>query len=111
MDLPNLTKTEALIIEMLLAFPGQERFGLDLVESSGGRLKRGTVYVLLDRLEDKKYVESRLEANRPGEQGKPRRMYRVTGLGIEAMTTLARMEAARAVRIGGLIDLLGGAAR
>ncbi len=37
-------------------------YGLALVEQSAGPLKRGTVYLTLGRMEDKKYVESRTEA-------------------------------------------------
>lgn len=68
-------------------------FGLQLVEASGGRLKRGTVYVTLGLLEQKGYVESEQEAPSPGAIGLPRRIYRPTGLGeraLRAWTTLAR---------------------
>ena len=39
-DLPRLSSAERLIVEMLLA--RDELFGLQMVELSGGRLKRGT---------------------------------------------------------------------
>ena len=68
-------------------------FGLQLVETSNGRLKRGTVYVTLGLLEEKGYVESEQEERPSGAIGLPRRIYRPTGLGkraLRAWTALAR---------------------
>ncbi len=39
----------------------EELFGLQMVELSDGRLKRGTVYVTLGRMQEKGYLESRQE--------------------------------------------------
>lgn len=67
-------------------------FGLQLVESSKGALKRGTVYVTLGRMERKGFVESEQEPAQPGAIGLPRRLYRPTGLGeraLRAWTVLA----------------------
>jgi len=75
--LPRLAPTERLILELL-----EERgelFGLQLVEHSMGRLKRGTVYVTLGRMHEKGYLESRQEALPPGAIGLPRRLYHPTG--------------------------------
>jgi PadR family transcriptional regulator, regulatory protein PadR len=60
-----------------------EMYGLELVERSGGELKRGTVYVTLSRMGDKGYVESRPEAEAPSDRA-PRRLYYATGLGTRA---------------------------
>lgn len=57
-----------------------EKYGLELVRESDGVLKRGTIYVLLERMTDKGYVESRQEKN-PTVSGLPRRLYKPTGLG------------------------------
>lgn len=72
------TKTECVVLELLI---GSEKYGLELVHHSGGRLKRGTVYVLLDRLESKNFIQSR-----EVEEGK--RRYRVTGEGKRAYLAL-----------------------
>ncbi len=80
--LPTVSGKEALILELLAA--AGERYGLELVEASGGRLKRGTVYVTLGRMEDKGYVASAQEARSPGAISLPRRMYRLTPLGRRA---------------------------
>lgn len=53
--IPHLGQTEGLILDLLA---DGEMFGLELVERSGGRLKRGTVYVTLARMLEKGYVES-----------------------------------------------------
>jgi PadR family transcriptional regulator, regulatory protein PadR len=80
MRMPSISATEALIIELLDA---GERFGLELIEASAGRLKRGTIYVTLSRMENKGFVVSRQEERPAGAIGLPRRMYRVTGYGLK----------------------------
>jgi DNA-binding PadR family transcriptional regulator len=77
--LPTVSRKEALILD-LLATAG-DRYGLELVEASEGRLKRGTVYVTLSRMEAKGYVTSSQEAKAPAAIGLPRRLYRLTALG------------------------------
>ena len=78
---PSLSAKEALILELLLDNAAKEKYGLELVKNSRSRLKRGTVYVTLDRMEDKGYVQSRQEAPRADASGLPRRLYHVTGYG------------------------------
>ena len=76
-----LSPLEALVLDLLaLRSP---TYGLDLVASSAGRLKRGTVYVTLGRMEQKGFVRSRVE-ERPG-AGPPRRLYEPTALGLRAL--------------------------
>jgi DNA-binding PadR family transcriptional regulator len=79
-DLPRLSVIQTLILD-LLARKG-EMYGLELVEASQERIKRGTVYVTLARMEQKGYVSSLQEARAPGAIGLPRRMYRATPLGM-----------------------------
>ena len=69
----TLPPKERLILELLIG--SGPTFGLSLVELSDGRLKRGTVYVTLGRLENKGFVASEQEAAHPGA------IYRITGLG------------------------------
>ena len=82
-----LSGKETLILELLAA--GIEMYGLQLVEASGGRLKRGTVYVTLGRMEDKGYLSSRAETPRPGTIGLPRRLYRPSALGLRLLEARA----------------------
>ncbi|MEX2271672.1 MAG: helix-turn-helix transcriptional regulator [Vicinamibacterales bacterium] len=72
---------EALVLDLLLAHG--PTYGLDLVHASRGRLKRGSVYVTLGRMEQKGLVTSAPDA-RPGE-GPPRRIYEPTALGLRAL--------------------------
>lgn len=76
---PSLSEKERLILSLLVEHG--ELFGLALVEQSDGELRRGTVYVTLDRMEDKGFVTSRTEEKPAGTPGLPRRLYKPTGLG------------------------------
>jgi PadR family transcriptional regulator, regulatory protein PadR len=81
--LPSLSSKEALILKLLVEEGAM--YGLKLVASSGGKLKRGTVYVTLGRMEDKGYVESRQEEQAPDAVGLPRRLYTPTARGITVL--------------------------
>ena len=94
--LPKFSATERLIIELLAGH--QELFGLQMVELSDGRLKRGTVYVTLGRMLEKGYLESRQEAMPTGAIGLPRRLYRPTGFALRA---LAAWKAAEQIYLAG----------
>lgn len=75
----NITKTEALVLEQLVGAAGSELYGLQMVKNSGQTLKMGSVYVILGRLQDKGFVESRKDTD--PSQTIPRRLYRITGAG------------------------------
>ena len=75
----TLSPKELLVLELLLRH--RDLYGLQLVASSRGRLKRGTVYVTLARMEEKGYVTSKLDAAPSGMGGMPRRLYAATPLG------------------------------
>jgi len=88
---PTLSSKETLILELLVQH--KELYGLQLVAASKRRLKRGTIYVTLARMETKGYVTSRTEDAPPDAGGLPRRMYRPTAFGrrvLEAWTQVAR---------------------
>jgi DNA-binding MarR family transcriptional regulator len=82
-SVPTLPPKERLILEFLVG--SGPMFGLQLVGASHGALKRGTVYVTLGRMEQKRFVESEQEARHTGAIGLPRRIYRVTPLGERAL--------------------------
>jgi DNA-binding PadR family transcriptional regulator len=101
---PSLSRKEALVLELLLENPTGEMYGLEMVANSRKRLKRGTVYVTLNRMEDKGYIESRHEEPRANMSGAPRRLYRVTGYGEEIYQVwqLAReAQRVRSLSLGG----------
>ena len=78
--LPSISSKESLVIELI---GKDERYGLELVEASGQKLKRGTIYVTLSRMETKGFIVSRQEEPRTAAIGLPRRMYRVTPYGLQ----------------------------
>ncbi|WP_425341652.1 PadR family transcriptional regulator [Citromicrobium bathyomarinum] len=85
MDFPRISKTEFAILGLLR--DGQERFGLEMVNESDGRIKRGTIYVTLGRMGEKGLVDSRQE-ERPSQPGLPRRMYKISAAGSRAFDAL-----------------------
>ncbi len=89
-EFPKLSRKEFKILELLIA--KGELFGLEMVTSSEGELKRGTIYVTLQRMGDKGYVESREEPRQMPEIGIPRRKYSATGLGERVFQTNLRAQ-------------------
>ncbi len=75
----TLSPKESLILELLME--QDELYGLQLVTASKRKLKRGTVYVTLGRMEEKGYISSRLEDAPADVGGMPRRLYQPTALG------------------------------
>ena len=75
----NISKKEAIILGQLASSAGSELYGLEMVKASNNALKLGTVYVTLNRLEEKGMVSSRREEN--SERTVPRRLYQITGAG------------------------------
>jgi PadR family transcriptional regulator, regulatory protein PadR len=84
-EFPKLSKKEFKILQLLIA--KGEMFGLEMIEASEDELKRGTIYVTLQRMGDKGYVESREEPREHPEIGIPRRKYWATGLGEKVYQT------------------------
>ncbi|HJZ72501.1 MAG TPA: helix-turn-helix transcriptional regulator [Vicinamibacterales bacterium] len=76
---PSLSAKERLILELLVR--DGALYGLQMVAASKRRLKRGTVYVTLGRMERKGYIASRLEDAPPQTGGLPRRLYTITANG------------------------------
>ena len=98
MDHPPVKKlslTEA-VIAHLLRDSTAPLFGLELIRrSSSGKLKlkKGTIYVTLERMEKKGLVTSERETSPPphikeGDFYIPRRLYTLTPRGLQALTLL-----------------------
>jgi DNA-binding PadR family transcriptional regulator len=85
---PSLSGKERLVLE-LLASKQDRMYGLELVAESGGQLKRGTVYVLLGRMQQKGYVETEPEKHADDSGLVPRRMYRATAHGLRVLRAWA----------------------
>lgn len=93
--LPTMTRTESLVMDLLRR---SERYGLELVDASGGALKRGSVYVILARMEEKGFITSRQEEREPGAGGLPRRLYRATPYGLKVHRAFALLRDALAFK-------------
>ena len=79
---------------MILALlDSQERYGLELVQLSDGQLKRGTVYVTLQRMEAKGLIQSSLKTRPPTESGIARRLYRRAAYGDQVWAAYQAAEA------------------
>jgi len=70
------------VLAALLEEPTEELYGLQI--SSRADLASGTIYPILARLERLGWISSRWEDIDPHEEGRrPRRYYRLTGLGLQ----------------------------
>jgi len=96
--LPSISTIESLIIELLR---DGESYGLELVESSNRRLKRGTIYVTLSRMETKGFIASRQEQPQSGAIGLPRRRYWVTPYGLKVYKAYKVLREALALKPAG----------
>lgn len=88
-ELPRLSSKEKVILELLAA--RGRMYGLQLVSDSRGKLKRGTVYVTLGRMEQKGFIESEPEKLSDDSGRVPRRMYRATSFGVHVLEIWTRM--------------------
>jgi DNA-binding PadR family transcriptional regulator len=80
-----LSKTEAMILQIMSDNGFKERYGLELLKLSDGKIKRGTIYTTLQRMEDKGFVTSR-HAEKPDDvSGIRKKLYEVTGTGQRAL--------------------------
>jgi len=73
----RLSQQTAVILAALLQTPSEWRYGYDLSRQTA--LKSGTLYPILVRLAERKWLETRWEYGQ--ENGKPRHMYRLTAEG------------------------------
>jgi DNA-binding PadR family transcriptional regulator len=83
-----ITATEALILS-LLANKSVGAYGSELLHLSEGKLKRGSVYTLLSRLEDAGFVKGAEEAPTV-EFASARTRYRITAAGHRARQDFGR---------------------
>jgi PadR family transcriptional regulator, regulatory protein PadR len=89
--LPTISAKERIVLELLVS--SGSKYGLQLVDESRGRLKRGTVYVTLGRMQQKGLVESQHEPATDDADALVRRMYHATAYGrrvLDAWTAVAR---------------------
>ena len=98
---PQITRQTAAVLNAMLEAPSAEWYGLELAKRA--KLKSGTIYPLLARLERLGWLESTWEETDPSEEGRPRRrLYTLTGAGElaarEALTEMFEQIAPAAAR-------------
>lgn len=81
----KLSNVETCVLQMLIANRGVN-YAYGLVDKSQGLLNRNGIYTTLARMELKGLIESEQEEVRPGAKGKPRRIYKTTGIGQRVFT-------------------------
>jgi DNA-binding PadR family transcriptional regulator len=99
--LPLLGEFEALLLLAILQLTeqGREAYGSaireDLQQRTGRPIPRGSIYVTLDRLEEKGLLASREGGTSSARGQRPKRLFRVTPIGLRAVkssvTALIRM--------------------
>lgn len=92
---PSIAPTESLVLDLL---EHRERYGLELIDLAGGRLKRGSIYVTLGRMEAKGFVTSRQEDRPAGAIGLPRRLYQATPYGLKVRDAYRLLREALALK-------------
>ncbi len=78
-----LKRKQLVILELLLEHG--ELYGLEMVDKSAGRLSRGGIYVVLGRMTRRGYVTPRDEPPPKHRGGLPRKMYKISPLGEQAL--------------------------
>jgi DNA-binding PadR family transcriptional regulator len=78
----KLSRNELEVLRILQSGPTGV-YGLDIIERAGGRIDRGSVYVVLGSLEKRGLVSSRRPAAIPPPE--PRPMYTITGDGLRVL--------------------------
>lgn len=77
---PQMTTTTLKVLARMLEEPSGEWYGFDLIDQT--KIKSGTLYPILIRLEKAGWLESRLEDVDPHLAGRPaRRLYSLSGEG------------------------------
>jgi PadR family transcriptional regulator PadR len=83
-----LGEFEQMLLLAIMRLEG-DAYGVRLMEELesriGRKVSRGSVYVTLDRLEDKGWIVSETSSARPERGGRPRRIVRVTPEGLKAL--------------------------
>jgi PadR family transcriptional regulator, regulatory protein PadR len=78
------------VLGPFISDPGAELSGAAIARMT--KLQSGTLYPILMRLEQAKWLQSEWEAGNPREMGRPRRrLYTITGLGARSARTEFRI--------------------
>lgn len=95
----RLSQKEQVILGLLIKAGRKGLYGLQLVQQAEGELRRGTVYVTLDRMQVKGFVESKQEEREPGISGIPRRIYYPTWYGMRVFQAWEKLQGLSVFRL------------
>lgn len=85
----KISKTEFLILQIMINH-GADIYGLEIIRKSDNRIKQGTIYTTLSRMEDKGIITSTKEEEIQEGLTAKRRMYTITGAGVRAVERFQR---------------------
>lgn len=88
-DAVKISKTEFLILQIMVNH-GADIYGLEIIKESDNRIKRGTIYTTLSRMEEKGIITSTKEDEIQEGLTAKRRMYTITGAGVKAIKKFQR---------------------
>src|SRR5262245_8542245 len=87
---PRLSDQTIRVLSALMICPTSELSGAEIAKQA--KLASGTLYPILQRLEEVGWLSSRWEAGDPKELGRPRRrFYTVTGEGVKNVQQIVRI--------------------
>jgi DNA-binding PadR family transcriptional regulator len=75
-----------MVVLKILQARSRGAYGLEIVAASNETVKRGSIYVLLGRLEEKGFVRVLKTRTQTGYDGPPRPQYQLTAEGTRVMT-------------------------
>ena len=88
-----LGELEHIIMASVLSLAG-EAYGARIIEhieeTTGKRVESGSLYITLDRLEEKGYLKSRVAKPESGRGGRPKRFARLTPVGLRVLKEARR---------------------
>ena len=91
---PRMSSQTVRVLDSFLSQPSEWRYGYDLSRETD--LKSGTLYPILMRLADRRWLETRWEVAEPGKP--PRHMYRLTPDGLGQAREAVKARRPQAVR-------------
>ncbi|HEY2855794.1 MAG TPA: helix-turn-helix transcriptional regulator [Gemmatimonadaceae bacterium] len=95
----RLSPKEKVILGLLIKVGRKGSYGLQLVQQSEGELRPGTIYVTLERMQEKGLLESRQEEKAPGMSGIPRRIYNATWYGMRVFQAWEKLQGLSVFRL------------
>jgi PadR family transcriptional regulator PadR len=82
---PRMTQTTLVVLRVFLERPSEQLYGLEIMRAAG--VRSGSLYPILDRLEQSGLLVGEWEDVDPRSAGRPRRRhYRLTGQGVAVAT-------------------------